>query len=220
MEVSRRFYGVLDDEAPELQRARMQREFLDEYLRDNMRRNCCESSCAVCKAFRALSHRLLDEDCTVAFMVNKISPGGWFEPPGMIHVARSDLQVNADGTMAELAYVAHEAGHRKSLHGEKRDPSFTALKEKLAKPNTHASASEQLVLIEEEELAWKLGRAMLNEVSPELHEEFWQEFARVRERCIATYYASTRDAVTHEESTGGHQGTQQPKSMRDHLASR
>lgn len=203
---------MLDDEALELERARIQREVLDEDLQDNMRKDCCDSSCSVCRAFRALSHRLLDEQCTVAFMVDKIRPGGWFEPPGMIHITRSDLQVNADGTMAELAYLAHEAGHWKSLHSEKRDPSFAALKAKLAQPNASASTSEQLVLIEEEELAWKLGRAILAEVSPELHEVFWREFARVRERCIATYYAGTRDAVTHDdESTDSYEG---PASVR------
>ncbi len=182
---------MTDDEAADAERARIEHDVLDEELRDHLCQDCCESACTVCRTFRSLSHLLLDQGCTVAFMIEKENPGAYFEPPGTIHIRRVDIDVNAAGTMAELAYLAHEAGHWKSLHSGARDPAFGPLKDKLAEPNARASAADQLLLIEEEELAWKLGRAMLEDLAPELHDSFWTNFTKERQRCVATYYSGT-----------------------------
>ncbi len=178
-------YPETEEEKAEWNKAR--RDVLNQNLNERLLRDCCQDSCPVCVAFRNLAHALLDEDCTVCITQNQINPHGRFEP-GMIHVNRHDELLNADGTRVELSVLAHEAGHWRSFKEGLRHPMLAAINEKRNAAPASLSAAEKLVIIEEEELAWRLGRGLLLGIARDLPMTFWEVFANTRKTCLATYH--------------------------------
>lgn len=175
-----------EDGKHELEQA--SRDVLNDHLDKLLMRDCCEDACAICIGFRNLAHRLLDEGCTTCIVQNRWSLYGTFEAPGTISITRNQVQANTNGTRMELTVLAHEAGHWRSLKDGTRHPRMDEILDQRRTTGGNSPA-DAAILAAEEELAWKLGEALLSEVAPGLPKAFWEAFPETRTELLATYGA-------------------------------